>query len=78
LAWDDIDHDPEPATATTDDDLDEQAIWRRMQGDKTVPLTADEATELAKRWVAAGGTRAEMQRHTGVHSHRYLPKDGAA
>jgi len=51
--------------------LDEQAIFRRMHGDKTVRLSTDEATELVRRWKASGRSLNEMQRHTGVNSHRY-------
>lgn len=53
-----------------DDYLDEQAIWRRMQGDKTVRLTTAERAELRARWVAAGRSLNELERHTGINAHR--------
>ena len=73
LDWHDIDHDPHPQTdddETAEEPVDDIAVWRRMQGDKTVPLTKAEGAELRRRWVAAGRSLAEMEVHTGLNSHR--------
>lgn len=60
-----------------DDDaeyLDEVAIAKRMAGDKSVDLTADERFELARRWARTGRSRSDLERVTGLNPHRYLPK----
>jgi hypothetical protein len=62
---------PKSAGVDLEQDIDEQAIWRRMQGDKAVRLTKAEKAELARRWVATGRPLNEMERITGVHSSRY-------
>lgn len=67
----DPDYSPVVPLESVAGDLDEQAIWRRMQGDKTVRLTKTEKAELARRWVATGRALNEMERITGVHSTRY-------
>lgn len=54
--------------------IDEVAIERRMQGDKAVPLTRTERVELVRRWVAAGRSRSDCARVTGVNAGRYLIK----
>lgn len=75
-AWDDDaidDPDATPADTTPDDDveldqdqdLDEVAIWRRMQGDQ-VPLTRAETQEVVRRLLAAGMGKNEIERHTGI------------
>lgn len=72
-AWDDIDHDPEPCTDDAPADvayLDEQAIWRRMLGDKTVRLTKAEKAELHRRWAATRRSLNELERVTGINSAR--------
>lgn len=57
--------------------IDEQAIWRRMHGDKTVRLTKAERIELVRRWQATGRPLNEMERITGVNNGRYR-QDAAA
>lgn len=76
LAWDDIDHDLEPlvdmlAVEAEGEYLDEVAIQRRMDGDKSVALTVEEKTELRRRWLASGRSLNEMERVTGVNSGRH-------
>lgn len=50
--------------------LDEQAIWRRLHGDKTVRLTRDEQVECLHRWTASGRPFAEFERTTGMSASR--------
>ncbi len=72
LAWDDIDTDPAPADHTRDHDhLDDVAIQRRMDGDRTVRLTKPEATELVRRWTHSGRPLNECERITGLNARRY-------
>lgn len=76
LAWDDIDHDPEPVDEVEDDDglLDEAAILRRMAGDKTVPLSQAERVEAVNRWFAQGGGWNEGERVMGINIEVYRTK----
>jgi hypothetical protein len=53
-----------------DDYLDEAAIERRMAGDKTVRLTKAEKAEVRHRWMATGRSLSELERATGINSHR--------
>lgn len=46
--------------------LDEQAIWRRMHGDKSVRLTHAEGRELRLRWYEAGRSGADLERVCGM------------
>ncbi len=76
LAWDDEtldDPDARPGGHDYDQDgeLDVVAIERRMAGDRSVQLTKAERVELARRWEVSGRPLNEMQRITGVHTHRY-------
>ena len=57
--------------------VDEAAIYRRMHGDKSVRLTKAEKAELVRRWVASGRPLNEMERVTGVNTHRYVPQTEA-
>jgi hypothetical protein len=81
---DDLIDDPDyvPAVvrdqASVDGEFDEAAIYRRMHGDKSVSLTKAEKSELARRWLASGRPLNEMERITGVHSHRHLADIGEA
>lgn len=71
LAWDDIDdpdEQPKGHLATTDA-LDDVAIDRRIAGDR-VPLTTTEKAEARRRWVATGRPLNELERVTGINSHR--------
>lgn len=54
-----------------DTGLDEAAIYRRTHGDRSVRLTKDEKAELVRRWTEAGRSLAELERVTGLNSHRY-------
>jgi hypothetical protein len=58
LAWDDIDHDPEPNPDQPDssdpDDLDEIAIERAIAGDTAVRLTDAEQREVVRRLTERG------------------------
>jgi hypothetical protein len=61
LAWDDIDHDPDPDPDQPDssdaddlDDIDEVAVQRAMDGDTTVPLNDAEQREVVHRMTARG------------------------
>lgn len=66
-----FDEDLTPLVVDADDDvLDEQAIWRRMQGDRSVRLTEDEKLELIRRWKASGRSLNECERLTGLNVHR--------
>lgn len=51
-------------------ELDEAAIWRRMQGDKTVRLSKAEKAELVDRWTASGRSLNECERVTGINYSR--------
>jgi hypothetical protein len=51
--------------------IDDVAVARRMQGDKTVHLTKEERFELVRRWQATGRPLNEMERITGVNKGRY-------
>jgi hypothetical protein len=80
--WQDIDHDAEPDDVTDEmdehDDIDSVAIDRVMSGDRTVRLSKAERTELVRRWTATGRPLNEMERVTGINTHRYLDGPGAA
>lgn len=54
-----------------EDDLDEAAILRRLDGDRGVRLTSDEAAEVVAHWRASGRPLNECQRHTGINPHRH-------
>lgn len=69
---DDPDYIPhQELLAENEPDLDEQAIYRRMHGDKAVRLTKAEKAELRRRWVASGRPLNEMERVTGLNSGRH-------
>lgn len=73
LAWDDIDRDAAPASLQRDrGHVDDVAIARRMDGDRTVRLTKAEAIELVRRWQAIGRPLNECERTTGLNARRYL------
>lgn len=92
LAWDDIDNDAEPIgweyipratrNQNADDALDPVVVMRLLEGDR-VTSTAAERTAALERWVADGGTQAELCRWHGWQEGRYsaglrLVKGGAA
>jgi hypothetical protein len=67
LALDDLDQSGDELL----DDIDEVAIQRLMGGDLTVRLSNAERVELVRRWTASGRSLAEMQRVTGINTHRH-------
>lgn len=69
---DDPTYRPDSITPDEEDPaLDEIAIARRMEGDRSVRLTVEEKTELIESWIATGRSLAECERITGVNVHRY-------
>lgn len=87
LAWDDDQLDDPDAIPTEvavkdlsidDDSVDEAAILRRMEGDKSVRLSAAEVALLMSRWKASGRPMNECQRVTGLNPQRELKKVAAA
>ncbi|MGH3446021.1 MAG: hypothetical protein ACRDP4_00205 [Nocardioidaceae bacterium] len=85
LAWDDerID-DPEytpdvgrKEALAEDPELDEAAIQRRLEGDKSVRLSKADAAELVARWRASGRPMNECDRITGLQSRRYIERIAA-
>ncbi|WP_020580165.1 hypothetical protein [Actinopolymorpha alba] len=81
LAWDDDTMDdpnsqPHQGNDTADvdqDELDHAAIWRRMDGDRTIALTQAEAAEVITRMRRRGYSDAHITRHTGLKVERYAP-----
>ncbi|MEV6413885.1 hypothetical protein [Kribbella sp. NPDC051718] len=77
LAWDDesIDDPAAKPYADTETDtsyVDQAAVERRMSGDKSVRLNAAEQAELVRRMTAAGTSRNEVERRTGINPQRAL------
>jgi hypothetical protein len=70
LAWDDIDHDPEPATGE-EGDVDPVVVHRILAGD-VVPSTRAERIEVTRRWVADGRPLRELAAAQGWKTERYL------
>lgn len=58
-------------TTADEADVDEVAIARRMDGDRSVRLNPTERAELFSIWTAAGRSLAECERVTGINVHRY-------
>ena len=56
--------------ASTGADIDEVAIARRMDGDRSVTLTDAEQAELIEAWLATGRSLAACERTTGINVHR--------
>lgn len=74
LALPDLDSDPDDGAG-----LDHAAIERRLAGDKTVPLTPAERTELRTRWLTTGRSLNDLERTTGINAHRpATPKENHA
>lgn len=82
LAWDDIDHDPEPASGVTNDpinaitmrkDVDRVVVWRVLNGDTTAATgaTAAERRRIAACWAESGRSLASLARMTGWKPERY-------
>lgn len=55
--------------------IDEQAIWRRLHGDKTVRLSKAEKLEAVRQWQASGRPLNELERMTHWNVFRYLRDD---
>lgn len=72
LAWDDIDLDETPADTSTDDldPVDEVAVRRRMNGDRSVRLNYAEQLALIAAWTAEDRSLNECERVTGINPHR--------
>ena len=60
-----------PDVVEAEDCIDESAIYRRTNGDKTVRLTQAERAELVRRWATTGRSLAECERITGLNPQRY-------
>lgn len=81
LAWDDIDHDEQPATTTkptrkADVYIDETVVLRVIEGER-LPCTPAERAEVIARWVAADRPLNELARLTGWQVYRYVTKEAA-
>lgn len=81
LAWDDNTIDdplagPDlgagPGDEVEPDDVDVVAVLRRMAGDRTVPLTAQERAEVVHRMIGQGISKRDIELRTGVNVHRVL------
>lgn len=72
LAWDNIDDPDEQPTYDADpaDGLDEIAIWRRLNGDKTVKLSRPEQDEAWRQWEASGKGYDSFEKRTGISANR--------
>lgn len=70
LAWDDIDTDPEPQYGGQDTDIDPVVVMRLLEGQR-VKSTPSEKEAAMARWVADGGSRAELCRWHGWKTGRY-------
>lgn len=74
LAWDEDTIDAPNARPALDADaedvVDQVAVWRRMQGDKTVRLTQPECDELVRLCLAARWPHALIEERCGVNVHR--------
>jgi hypothetical protein len=76
LAWDDetID-DPKarPHLRVTVDGVDDVVVERVLGGEWKIATTKAEKVEIVARWLADGGSLAELERLTGWNVHRYTP-----
>lgn len=74
LAWDDIDNDPAPLldAEPSDELLDEIAVLRRVEGDRTVQLARAERLEVVRRLHARGLLDTEIQRISGIHADQVV------
>lgn len=77
--WDDIDHDPQPDLEDAGPvGIDDVAIQRVMDGDRSIDLSKDEKAELVRRWTATGRSLNECERVTGITQvHRYVDKEAS-
>jgi transcriptional regulator with XRE-family HTH domain len=77
FAWDDItDHREIPVGVHDDQEakqgLDESAIERRLNGDRTARLHKGEAVEVVRRLIAAGKSNRAIRRDYGIKAERYI------
>lgn len=81
LAWDNIDNQPDPVTATrgSDNAIDEAVVERFMNGDTNIhkQATTAERRAIVARWRAAGRSVNELGRITGWKPERYYQEDAA-
>lgn len=71
MAWENIDDPGEKPKGIPGsrggNTVDEAAVLRRMQGDRTVRLSHAERCELVRQWRRSGRTLKEMSRITGIN-----------
>jgi hypothetical protein len=72
LAWDDIDHDPEPPADDTSEHVDWVVVERILLGDRA-PATTAERRAVVARWPDTGRPYADLARLTGWNVDRYHP-----
>lgn len=59
-------------------DIDEVAVRRRLEGDKSVKLNQAEQEEAVRTWEAAGKPLNELERLSGINAHRIRKHDRGA
>ena len=70
LAWDDIDHDPEPpAPDVPDIDVDEAVVHRVLAGER-LPANTAERAEIVRRWLDSGRPLVSLEQLTGWNGRR--------
>lgn len=79
LAWDDIDNDDAPAEApvvaqTADEFVDENAVKRALDGDRSVRLTTAERRAVVARALLLQIPLQEVERRTGLKPDRYIER----
>lgn len=80
LAWDDIDHDPEPAIADDQaalDDVDEVVVARIVAGEH-LPANTRERFAVVARYLELGLPLRDLATRLGWKPERYLPVDEEA
>jgi hypothetical protein len=78
MAWDDIDHDDSPTVLAKDTELDEVAIERALEGDRTVKLSKAEKIAATTLWASRGLPFRELEDRTGWRVGRYAWQGDAA
>ena len=82
LAWDNID-DPNERPKIGDigeryhDSIDEVVVERVLSGEWHLRASRAEREEITRRWIAAGGSIAELCRRTGWQEGRYVMKEAS-
>lgn len=79
LAWDDIDHDPRPATRwrTPKDREIDQIVVARILGGERLPANEAERYEVMRLWLASGKSERSLCRYQGWGEGRYTPQHAA-